>query len=350
VTVELASDMSWRACEKALKKWSKHPNIYLMGADRSDYFSKKRLPIISFNLLLPEQNAGASKPVTGPEFLGRRRMLHPHFVCAVLNDLYGIQSRSGCSCAGPYGTRVWNMTEETVDKLRGIVLRTGLDAAKPGWCRVNLCWTMTDDEVDFVIEALEQAADHAWKLLPLYATEWRSGAYTHRTWNPNAELQWICVVCAGLRRGQGSEENDEEAPERRLHLEQAKGIYDNAVELAKPFVAEIMQLGGNFVEGNPGVLTEGPEGDKEALEWMQSIYAFPSDGVELLGLASSKAVGWWARANNKSNIVQTNAKHKLMEDGLKSVFNIFTRGDMWTFMKIANLATDRKSQVPVRSS
>lgn len=31
-----------------------------------------------------------------------KRYLHHHFVCALLNDLFGIQARSGCSCAGPY--------------------------------------------------------------------------------------------------------------------------------------------------------------------------------------------------------------------------------------------------------
>mmetsp|Transcript_7283 Transcript_7283/g.19824 ORF Transcript_7283/g.19824 Transcript_7283/m.19824 type:complete len:707 (+) Transcript_7283:70-2190(+) len=354
VTVELASDLSWRACEKAIKRWAKHPNIYLMGSDRSEYWSSKRLPIVSFNILMPEFNGSArDKPPADPSFLGTRKMLHPHFVCAILNDLYGIQSRSGCSCAGPYGTTIWNMDVKTVDKLRGIVLRSGLDAAKPGWCRVNMCWTMTDEEVEFLIEALEQVAAHAWKLLPLYATDWRSGAYQHRSWNPNNELQWICIVCAGMRRGEvGGDQDDEDAPERSLHLAQALEIYKAAKELSAAFVPEIMAPGGNFIEGNPGVLstTSAADGDAEAIQWMRSTYAFPSDGVELLGLAAEKEP-WWARSRPpKSELVKPNAKTRLMEDGLKSVLNIFTRGDMFTFSKIAHAATDRKGKVDVRSS
>jgi selenocysteine lyase/cysteine desulfurase len=29
--------------------------------------------------------------------------LHPKLITVLLNDLFGIQSRAGCSCAGPYG-------------------------------------------------------------------------------------------------------------------------------------------------------------------------------------------------------------------------------------------------------
>jgi selenocysteine lyase/cysteine desulfurase len=34
--------------------------------------------------------------------LGTERCLHYNFVCALLNDLFGVQSRGGCMCAGPY--------------------------------------------------------------------------------------------------------------------------------------------------------------------------------------------------------------------------------------------------------
>ena len=34
------------------------------------------------------------------------RYLHHNFVVALLNDLFGIQARGGCSCAGPYGHRL----------------------------------------------------------------------------------------------------------------------------------------------------------------------------------------------------------------------------------------------------
>lgn len=45
----------------------------------------KRLPIFSFVVRHP-----------------RGVFLHHNFVCAVLNDVFGIQARGGCACAGPY--------------------------------------------------------------------------------------------------------------------------------------------------------------------------------------------------------------------------------------------------------
>ena len=60
---------------------SAHPAIELMGGVGPE----KRLPIFSFNI-----RVGSS-------------WLHPRFVTTLLNDLFGIQSRAGCSCAGTSG-------------------------------------------------------------------------------------------------------------------------------------------------------------------------------------------------------------------------------------------------------
>jgi hypothetical protein len=43
----------------------------------------------------------------------RPRYLHHNFVVALLNDLFGIQSRGGCSCAGPYGHRLLGIDIES---------------------------------------------------------------------------------------------------------------------------------------------------------------------------------------------------------------------------------------------
>lgn len=101
-------------CMRTIKAWREHPCIQLVGSDRAAYFAKERLPIISFNLLFPPDvkelgsNGDSEKDLKGNNKMMRdgdhgSRVLHPHFVCAVLNDLYGISSRSGCSCTGPYG-------------------------------------------------------------------------------------------------------------------------------------------------------------------------------------------------------------------------------------------------------
>ena len=73
---------------RAIARWDRHPNIEILGSHSLD-----RLSIVSFVV----RHASPD---------GSRRYLHHNYVVALLNDLFGIQSRGGCSCAGPYGHRL----------------------------------------------------------------------------------------------------------------------------------------------------------------------------------------------------------------------------------------------------
>ena len=96
----------------AIEAWSEHPSIHLMGSDRTGFFEyDKRVSIISFNISAPESFPKTSASKRFMRFSGGRLMLHPHFVIAVLNDMYGIQGRSGCSCTGPYGHRLFGLDD-----------------------------------------------------------------------------------------------------------------------------------------------------------------------------------------------------------------------------------------------
>ena len=64
-----------------MSSWSDCPNLVLLGN-----VALPRLPIFSFLVRHPTT----------------RQFLHYNFVCAVLNDVFGIQARGGCACAGPY--------------------------------------------------------------------------------------------------------------------------------------------------------------------------------------------------------------------------------------------------------
>ena len=59
--------------------------------------------------------------------------LHHNFVVALLNDLFGIQSRGGCSCAGPYGHRLLGIdsTARTSSSARS---RTAARASSQAGC------------------------------------------------------------------------------------------------------------------------------------------------------------------------------------------------------------------------
>lgn len=74
-----------------------------------------------------------------------RRYLHHNFVCALLNDLFGVQARAGCQCAGPYGVRLLSMSDSSLPKMKRQV-EADVGIMKPGFCRLSLTFFMSDAE------------------------------------------------------------------------------------------------------------------------------------------------------------------------------------------------------------
>jgi selenocysteine lyase/cysteine desulfurase len=143
---------------RAMRRWNAHERIEILGNPDP----ARRIGIVSFNLGDP-----------------RGRYLHPKFVTVLLNDLFGIQSRAGCSCAGPYGHRLLGIDQPTSELYRDWV-RKGFQGIKPGWCRVGFHYSMDDIEAAFVMDAVEFVADHGHRFLRLYAFDPATGAWSHR--------------------------------------------------------------------------------------------------------------------------------------------------------------------------
>jgi hypothetical protein len=146
---------------RAMARWGAHPRIEILGNPDP----ARRIGIVSFNLGDP-----------------RGRYLHPKFVTVLLNDLFGIQSRAGCSCAGPYGHRLLGIDQPTSELYRDWV-RRGFQGIKPGWCRVGFPYAMDDSEAGFVIDAVEFIAEHGHRFLALYAFDPETGAWSHREYD-----------------------------------------------------------------------------------------------------------------------------------------------------------------------
>ena len=83
--------------------------------------------------------------------------LHFNLVVRLLSDLYGIQVRGGCSCAGTYGHYLLHVDRETSRQIT-CKIDSGDLTEKPGWIRLSLHPTMTDDELDYCIRALAEVA------------------------------------------------------------------------------------------------------------------------------------------------------------------------------------------------
>jgi selenocysteine lyase/cysteine desulfurase len=143
--------------ERAIASWRTNPNIFILGNPDAD-----RLSIISFTVRAPNHP-----------------MLHHEFVVALLNDLFGIQARGGCACAGPYGHRLLGIDEETSRAVDREVAR-GFEVIKPGWARVNFNYFISEDEFDYIVRAVHMVANDGWRLLPMYEVESRTGVWRHR--------------------------------------------------------------------------------------------------------------------------------------------------------------------------
>jgi selenocysteine lyase/cysteine desulfurase len=86
--------------------------------------------------------------------------IHHNLITKLLNDRFGIQVRGGCSCAGTYGHFLlnvdFNLSKEITDKIDA-----GDLSMKPGWVRLSLHPTMTNDELLFILDAIRQTVGNA---------------------------------------------------------------------------------------------------------------------------------------------------------------------------------------------
>ena len=169
----------------------------------------KRLPIISFNI----------------------KRLHHDFVSALLDHLFGIQNRAGCSCAGPYGHRLLGVTREGSDKMRAAIQR-GIAGLKPGWVRVTLPYYASEEDIEYILSAIEFVADHGHDFLPEFRLGWLDGVWRHIE-RPMLDIKPIeLTVDALIEAAQSFAAGDHEQPmsnaqlraERKRYVEEAKKL------------------------------------------------------------------------------------------------------------------------------
>lgn len=105
--------------------------------------------------------------------------VHYNLVVRLLNDRFGIQVRGGCSCAGTYGHYLLEVSRERSRAITAAIDHGDL-SAKPGWVRLSLHPTMTDAELDFAVEAIDQVARFAEGWAADYAYDRHTNEYVHR--------------------------------------------------------------------------------------------------------------------------------------------------------------------------
>jgi selenocysteine lyase/cysteine desulfurase len=167
VGTDLIEQRETRLWRHALQRWQSNPDIDILGHSQA-----RRLSIVSFRL-----RAGGG------------RYLHHNFVVALLNDLFGIQTRGGCSCAGPYGHRLLAIDPQHSRAFRHEI-GLGCEGIKPGWTRLNFHYFISDTVRDYLIDAVDLVARYGHRLLTDYAFDPHTGLWHHRAgpWQPTLRL------------------------------------------------------------------------------------------------------------------------------------------------------------------
>jgi len=180
---------------RALLRLGRHPRISLLGPREP-----RRLAILSFNI----------------------EGLHHDLVSALLDHLFGIQNRAGCACAGPYGHRLLGIDAARSERYRREIARGNL-GVKPGWVRLTIPYYASEDDLEFMLAAVEFIADHGEAFVPCYRLGWQTGVWCHIE-QPVPDVPPLVLTVEALgEAAQSFSAGDPEAPlsEQQLRAERA---------------------------------------------------------------------------------------------------------------------------------
>lgn len=212
---------------RAVEAWSTEPAIEILGN-----LDAERLSIISFVI---RKQAG--------------RYLHHNFVVALLNDLFGIQARGGCSCAGPYGHRLLGIDLDQSHAFQHEIA-AGCEGIKPGWVRVNFAYFIDEAVADYLIEAVRFIAREGDRFLTDYRFGPKSGLWRHRKMTTESPLHL-------------SDMSYEGTPSRGYSQHVARAD----VSILAEYLVEAQRLAANRERPAAEQAPTGLDPDAEALRW-----------------------------------------------------------------------------------
>ena len=96
--------------------------------------------------------------------------VHQQLFTRMLSDIYGIQARGGCACAGPYAHRLLGIDKAASEALHA-ALSAGEEMKKPGWVRLNFSNMMTEDTVQFIIDSVNDLSRRTQEYAPFYSAD-----------------------------------------------------------------------------------------------------------------------------------------------------------------------------------
>ncbi len=223
VGVEAIQALEHDFLRRALEAWGAHPAIQVLGNPLAE-----RLSIVSFVIKRPGG-----------------RYLHHNAVVAILNDLFGIQSRGGCSCAGPYGHRLLGIDIERSHEFEREITG-GCEGIKPGWVRVSFNYFISDTVFEYIVRAVTMIAEHGHKLVPQYRFALDTGLWRHENGPIEPPLR-LSQVTYGTDGRLTYPHHDDTAPESVLadYLAEAERLFASLPDPGDDHASDV--LGADLV-------------------------------------------------------------------------------------------------------
>ncbi|CAF4197944.1 unnamed protein product [Rotaria magnacalcarata] len=171
--------------EKFFRKFRNHEKLIILGST-----SIHRLALFSFLIYVPI-------------FM---KYLHHNFVSVLLNDLFGIRVRSECSYNASYVSGLLNLDDqrsEIIMKFLTANENDQLDAITKNelirydFTQLDLSYFTSDEDVDYIFNAIEFIANGGWQFLPLYTCDSTTAVWRARTIpleNPSTQLHSLQMI------------------------------------------------------------------------------------------------------------------------------------------------------------
>lgn len=139
-----------------MKRLQSIPNLFLLG--------NNNLPKITTYSFVIKSKGG--------------KILHHNYVVGLLNDLFGIQSRAGCQCSAMYGQKVLGVSVKLTREIKN-ALMNGNNMLRIGFTRVNFNYFIDDEEVNYILDAIQFIAEYGWMFLPNYSFDKTKGIWVN---------------------------------------------------------------------------------------------------------------------------------------------------------------------------
>jgi selenocysteine lyase/cysteine desulfurase/CRP-like cAMP-binding protein len=228
VGYDTIAEMERGFVQRAIAAWQGNPNIRLLGSPNAE-----RLSIVSFMVRYGQH------------------YLHNNYVVTLLNDLFGIQARGGCSCAGPYMHRLLGIGAELSREVAALVER-GFASIMPGWSRIGFDAYLSNVEFRYIVTAVDLCARYGHLLLADYELDLASGQWRHVR-----ERRPPLARLGDLRYGSGKLEYPSH------HVRLPEGALAAQLEAALAVFERAQDAAGSA----PAPLAPVREGEYERLRW-----------------------------------------------------------------------------------